>query len=102
MRVCGFSAGHAVCETRGARYRIRTALVGPLRHGDWVLVRGNDACQCLEPSRAAEIDATLDLLLAAAHDDDPSVTPAFSLPSAMDEEALARMLRPGLPEVGAC
>lgn len=92
MRVLQAGGTEALVEGRGRRERVDLRLVGACAAGDWVLVFQGAARERLHPARAAEIDATLDLLergLAGqpvhAHD------PGFALPSAMSAETLAAL-----------
>lgn len=62
MQVQQVEPGHAVCERRGTLRRVRTALVGPVAPGDWLLVFLDDARERLSPQRAAEVDAALQLV----------------------------------------
>lgn len=88
MQVVALEPGHALCEGRGARRRVRTALVGEVAPGNWLLVFLDSAQELISAARAREVDATLDLLEAVmqggAHDD----VVAFALPSAMSREQL--------------
>ena len=81
MRVDHIEPGHALCSGRGETRRVRTALVGDVVPGDWLLVFIDSAQQRLEPQRVAEIDATLDLLLAAINGGAQDSSAAFDLPS---------------------
>lgn len=65
MQVVSVSPGHALCEGRGMSRRVRTALVGEVERGDWLLVFLDSAQERIDAARAAEIGATLDLLQAA-------------------------------------
>lgn len=88
MQVLRTEPGHAWCAGRGEQRRVRTALVGEVRAGDWLLVFIDSALECVDKERAAEINATLDLL-EAAHAGLPADAPAaFALPSGMSREAL--------------
>lgn len=62
MQVVAVEPGHALCAGRGERRRVRTALVGEPAVGDWVLVFIDSVRERIDARRAAEIDATLDLL----------------------------------------
>lgn len=88
MQVVALEPGHALCEGRGARRRVRTALVGEVAPGNWLLVFLDSAQELISAARAREVDATLDLLESVmqggAHDD----VVAFALPSAMSWEQL--------------
>lgn len=68
MQVVAVQPGHATVQRRGApatRSTVRTALVGAVQPGDWLLVFLDDAREWLSAERAAEIDATLALVQAA-------------------------------------
>ncbi|EHR70481.1 hydrogenase assembly chaperone HypC/HupF [Burkholderiales bacterium JOSHI_001] len=93
LQVQSVEAGHAWVTGRGERRRVNTALVGECQPGDWLLVFLDGARERLSPERAAEIDATLDLLgdaLAGLQHDTPGLA-AFALPSAMSAEQLAAL-----------
>jgi len=95
MQVMRTEPGHALCAGRGESRRVRTALVGEVAPGDWLLLFIDSAIERLDAGRAAEINATLDLLQAAiagpsgsteagAAPDDlagGSADPGFDLPS---------------------
>lgn len=89
MRVTAVEAGHAWCDGRGESRRVRTALVGEPAVGDWLLVFIDSAVEALDARRAAEIDATLDLLAFAASALPCDVAAPFELPSSMSREQLA-------------
>jgi hydrogenase expression/formation protein HypC len=98
LQVIATKPGHALCEGRGLTRRVRTALVGEVAPGDWLLVFLDNALERLDTSRAAEINATLDLLdgvLGAGLDG--SADAAFDLPSrlsAADLRALSGQSSP--------
>ena len=81
------------CAGRGERRRVRTALVGPLAAGDWVLVHLDSAIERIAPQRAAEVNEALDLLEAALGGEAARAAGLanFALPSAMSAEELARL-----------
>jgi hydrogenase expression/formation protein HypC len=81
---------HALCEGRGERRRIRTALVGTVAPGDWLLVFLDDARERIDAARAAEVNATLDLVFGALQGvvAPPDSDPGFVLPSQMDPRSL--------------
>lgn len=96
MQVLATDPGHASCAGRGETRRVRTALVGDVAVGDWLLVFIDSAQEVLSPQRAQEINATLDLLQRALHGDasdaahelaDAAHT-AFELPSRWTTEQL--------------
>lgn len=93
MRVLEAWSDHARVHGRGRGETIDTRLVGEVRPGDWLLVFQGAARERLAPQRAAEIDATLDLLDAAlgGHAEAAGADPAFDLPSRMDPAALAAL-----------
>lgn len=94
MRVIESWAGQALVRGRGRAETIDTRLVGDVRPGDWLLVFQGAAREQLQPDRAAEIDAALDLLeagLAGHHDHDAPADPGFALPSAMSAAELAAL-----------
>ena len=62
MQVLAVEPGHASCAGRGQTRRVRTALVGEVSRGDWLLVFIDSAQERLDAQRAREIGATLDLL----------------------------------------
>lgn len=95
MTVLTVEPGHAVCDWRGECRRIDTALVGDCQPGDRLLVFIDSARERLDEARAAEIEATLELLAAvlgaeAAGMDRGLAEAGFTLPSAMSVEDLAR------------
>jgi hydrogenase expression/formation protein HypC len=82
MQVGSIEPGHALCSGRGETRRVRTALVGDVARGDWLLVFIDSAQERLAPQRVAEINATLDLLQAAMNGDAQDLaSAAFDLPS---------------------
>lgn len=96
MQLSGCAGTHAVARGRGRVERIDLRLVDACRDGDWVLVFQGAARERLDPARAAEIDAALDLLERGldgrldAHAD-ADADPGFALPSAMSRDALAAL-----------
>lgn len=93
MQVLAVEPGFAQVAGRGEMRRISTLLVGDCVVGQWLLVFLNDAREVIDPARAQEVNATLDLLqavIATGHlpDDDRA---SFVLPSAMDVGALQRL-----------
>ena len=93
MQVQQVEPGHAVCERRGTVRRVRTTLVGPVAPGDWLLVFLDDARERVDPQRAAEVDAALQLLEQVGLDPQhpphlPSADPGFDLPSRWSPEQL--------------
>ena len=88
MQVVATEPGHAQCVGRGEQRRVRTALVGDAAAGDWLLVFIDSAQERISAERAAEIDATLDLLAAAQAGLPFDADAAFVLPSRMSREQL--------------
>lgn len=91
MQVLDILPGHAICEGRGDRRKVNTALVGTVAAGDWLLVFLNDAREVISAARAAEVNATLDLVENAMGGFGASlgtVDAGFDLPSAMSAEQL--------------
>lgn len=97
MRVTQIEPGHAWVEGRGQRRRVNTALVGEPALGDWLLIFLEGARERLDATRAAEVNATLDLIDAAmslngaAHAPATLADPGFALPSAMSADDLAAL-----------
>jgi hydrogenase expression/formation protein HypC len=85
MQVMAVEPGHAQCDGRGERRRVRTALVGEVLPGDWLLVFIDSAQERISAERALEVDATLDLL-GSVHAGDANA--AFALPSRMNRDEL--------------
>lgn len=85
MRVTATEPGHAHCQGRGETRRVRTDLLGQVAVGDYLLVFLDSARERLDAQRAAEIDATLDLMQSLLHGDGLAnkavAPPAFELPS---------------------
>jgi len=90
MQVARVEPGHATCVGRGETRRVRTALVGDVAPGDWLLVFLDSARERLSAERAAEVDATLDLL-AEALGGSALGEIGFELPSAMSAAQLAAL-----------
>lgn len=83
MQVQAVRPGHATVRRADMVCEVRTALVGPVAPGDWLLVFLDDAREALSADRAAEIDATLAMVEAAmAGDAGARAAPSFDLPSA--------------------
>jgi hydrogenase expression/formation protein HypC len=100
MQVLAIEPGHASCAGRGATRRVRTALVGDVKPGDWLLVFIDSAQERLEPQRAREIDATLDLLDVALAGAASGAVPdaAFDLPSRWTTDQLRALSGAPSPE----
>jgi len=84
MRVLATEPGFATCAGRGGEQRrVRTALVGAVAPGDWLLIFIDSAQEHISAERAAEVNATLDLLQAANSGQalDPFADVGFDLPS---------------------
>lgn len=90
MQVCATRPGFATVQGRGEQREVSTALVGEPAAGDWLLVFLDGAREAISPERAAEVDATLDLLQAAlgGHLPGDDHAPGFTLPSATTAEQL--------------
>jgi hydrogenase expression/formation protein HypC len=94
MKVTAVEPGFAQVYGRGETRRVSTLLTGACAPGQWLLVFLNDARELISTQRAAEVDATLDLLMAVMN---PGGSlsgvedPGFALPSAMDPQALRRL-----------
>ncbi len=83
MQVVAVRPGHARVRRGDEQREVRTALVGTVAPGDWLLVFLDDAREALSPERAAEVEATLALVQAAlAHGAAFGGPAAFDLPSA--------------------
>ena len=94
MQVVAVEPGFARVVGRGETRRVNTLLVGQCEPGQWLLVFLDDAREEISAERAGEVNATLDLLLAAIG---PGASlsggedPGFALPSAMDIHAVQRL-----------
>ena len=89
MQILSIEPGHAICSGRGEQRRVRTLLVAQPAVGDWVLVFLDSVRERIDARRAAEIDATLDLLAAAqAGAESHTTAAAFALPSAASAQEL--------------
>ncbi len=93
MQVLSVEPGHARCCGRGEERRVRTALVGAVTAGDWLLIFLDSAQEHISEARAREVNGTLDLLAAVLHGHDMNTpvndhTVAFDLPSRMSREQL--------------
>lgn len=98
MHVERVGEGWADCRGRGEQRRVRTAIVGALEPGDWVLVFLGSAIERLDATRALEIDQTLDLLQAALEGRDAAgAEPGFALPSRFDAAGLAELTGAPIP-----
>ena len=88
MQVIEADSRFALCEGRGERRRINTALVGEVVPGDWLLVFLDDARESIDAARAAEVNTALDLVLGAMQGADLAVDIDFALPSQMNADQL--------------
>ncbi|MBL8343917.1 MAG: HypC/HybG/HupF family hydrogenase formation chaperone [Rubrivivax sp.] len=91
------AAERALAQGRGRTEHVDLRLVGPCAPGDWVLVYQGAARERLDPQRAAEIHAALDLVergLGGAGDL-ADTDPGFELPSAMSPAQLAALVAGG-------
>lgn len=96
MQVLATRPGFATVTGRGDTREVNTALVGERNPGDWVLVFIDGAREVISAERAAEVDATLDLIAQAMGDAallpaTPADDPGFELPSAWSAEQLAAL-----------
>lgn len=94
MQVGAVEPGHAVCEGRGERRRVTTALVGAVAPGDWLLVFLGDAHERIDAKRATEVNDALDLVLGAMQGRSADGDAGFALPSRMSAQQL-RLLATG-------
>ena len=98
MQVSQIEAGWALCEGRGERRRVRTALVGTPALGEWLLVHLDSAIERLIPQRASEVNEALDLVASAMQGLAlPSRSTGFALPSALSATELAALTGAALP-----
>lgn len=94
LRIIEAWSGAALATGRGRTETIDTRLVGDCAAGDWLLVFMQAARERLDPERAREINAALDLLeggLAGQHDEFDPADPGFRLPSALSAADLAAL-----------
>lgn len=91
MQVTAIEPGHAVCEGRGERRRVNTALVGDVAPGDWLLVFLGDARERIDAERASEVNAALNLVLGAMQGQGADGEAGFELPSRMSAEQLRQL-----------
>jgi hydrogenase expression/formation protein HypC len=108
MQVAHVEPGHAVCVGRGETRRVRTALVGDVSRGEWLLVFIDSAQERIDAARADEIDATLDLLqhaidgTSAGIDRAGDAGVAFDLPSRWTTEQLRALSGAPTPSATEC
>jgi hydrogenase expression/formation protein HypC len=99
MRVVESWRSGALVSGRGRVERIDTRLVGDAacHAGAWLLVFQGAAREALDATRAAEIDAALDLLEAALSGDAaPAASdPGFELPSSLSAAQLRSLIEEG-------
>ncbi len=88
MQVVEADGRFALCEGRGERRRINTALVGEVSSGDWLLVFLDDARERIDTDRATEVNAALDLVLGAMQGLETHEDAGFALPSQMSPEQM--------------
>ncbi|MFZ5576241.1 MAG: HypC/HybG/HupF family hydrogenase formation chaperone [Pseudomonadota bacterium] len=86
MQVIEIDGRFALCEGHGERRRVNTALVDEVAAGDWLLVFLDDARERIDAARAAEVNAALDLMLAAMQGQEVHDDVDFALPSQMSLE----------------
>jgi hydrogenase expression/formation protein HypC len=97
MQIVSIEPGFANCRGRHESRRVSTLLVGPCEPGDWVLVFLNDARERIGAERAAEVDATLELLRRVMDGESGADPAGFALPSAMSAADLAALS--GAPQI---
>jgi hydrogenase expression/formation protein HypC len=100
MTVLAVEPGHALCDWRGERRRVDTALVGDCQPGERLLVFIDSARERLDEDRAAEIEATLELLAGVLGGERVAsglAEAGFMLPSAMSVDELARYTGAAVP-----
>ena len=90
MCVQAVRPGYATVASRGQQLDVNTALVDEVGPGDWVLVFLDAAREIISAERAAEVNATLDLLQAALRGG-PAHEPAFELPSRLTAAQIAAL-----------
>lgn len=88
MQVMAVEPGYARCAGRLGERRVRSALVGEVAVGEWLLVFLDSAQERISVERAREVDATLDLIEAVMQGEAGDGAAAFALPSAMSSEQL--------------
>ena len=93
MQVLAVEPGFATVQGRGETRRVRTALIGDCTVGDWLLTFLDDARERIDAARAAEVNATLDLLQAVMGGTDlhADAQAAFALPSSLSAADLQRL-----------
>jgi hydrogenase expression/formation protein HypC len=94
MQVITVEPGFAFVSGRGETRRVKTSLIEQCEPGQWLLVFLDDARELISAERAAEVNATLDLLMSALGHGGSETSPdepGFSLPSGMDVYAIQQM-----------
>jgi hydrogenase expression/formation protein HypC len=91
MQVLDAEPGFANCFGRGETRRISTLLVGDCVAGEWLLVFLNDARERIDAARAAEVNATLDILQQVLDGGEGSGDPGFILPSSAGVSTFAHL-----------
>lgn len=92
MQVIDTRPGFATVHGRGEEREVNTALIGECAPGDWLLIFIDGARERIDAERAAEVNATLDLLGSAFLDThNAQAEAAFTLPSAMSADQLAAL-----------
>lgn len=90
MNVLATRPGFAQVQGRGERREVNTALIGEVEPGDWLLIFLDAARERISAARAAEVNATLDLLQAAM-DGGAAAEPQFTLPSSLSAAQVAAL-----------
>ena len=98
MQVTAIEPGQAWCTGRGETRRVRTALIGDVAIGEWLLVFIDTAQERIDVQRAREIDATLDLLQAVMDGAPVAANDAFELPSRWSADQLRALSGASEPE----
>ena len=88
MQVIEADGRYALCQGRGERRRVNTALVGDVRPSDWLLVFLDDAREQIDAARATEVNAALDLVLSAMQGTALPDDIDFALPSQMSPQQM--------------
>ena len=92
MRLLQADGARGCVRGRGRDEWVDLRLVGDCEAGQWLLIFNGAARERLDPDRAAEIEAALDLLEQGLHGAvDAQADPGFALPSAMTAEQLAAL-----------
>lgn len=94
MQVLQTEPGFATCRGRGERRRVATLLVGDVEPGEWLLVFLGDARERIDAERAAEVNATLDLLDDVMQGCGGSGDAGFMLPSSLSAQDIAAFVNP--------